>query len=199
MRIGGGNASRDSGDKCPPGVYPAILSAVYDIGTHAVVWQGKEKLQAKVVLWFEVESRDTKGRRFSIPLVLTASSSEKSNMTKVYGALVGHAPSDAEMDEGYDMDPLIGVTCLVQIAPPREGKKWPYIENVMPLPKGMTALKAEGEYDGDDPKFITMMREKAVKPKSASTATAKREVKTVEPEPAPHDEDSARFDSEIPF
>lgn len=195
MRIGGGN--QDTGEKCAAGVYPAVLAAVYDIGTHAVVWQGKEKLQAKVVLWFEVESRDTKGRRFSIPLVLTASSSEKSNLTKVYGALVGHSPSDAEMEEGYDMDPLIGVTCLVQVSPPREGKKWPYIENVMPMPRGMATLQAEGDYDGDAPKFITMMREKAVKPKVASTEK-KREEKTAEPpiEGGHEDPETGEF---IPF
>ncbi len=168
MRVGG--YTEQSGEKCNPGTMPAVLAAVFDVGLHRTSFDGEEKTQHKVALMWEVDDRDTKGRRFTLFQVVTNSSNEKANLTKIVGALMGRAPTEAECEEGFDMDPLIGTTCLVQVAPPREGKKWPYIENVMPLPRGMNRLVVETDVMGDDPGFVKMMREKAVKPTSP-TAT----------------------------
>lgn len=164
MKVGGYSEQDMDYERCGPGVIPAVLAAIYDVGLQSVVFDGKPKTQAKVALMWEVETRDTKGRRFTVFQVLTNSSNEKATMTRVVGALMGRVPTGKECENGFDMDPLIGVTCLVQVEPPHEGKKWPYISNVMPMPKGMTQLVVEADVSGEDPRFVTMLLAKAVEP-----------------------------------
>mgnify|MGYP001608709555 CR=1 FL=1 len=137
MRVGG--YSEMTGERCPTGVQPAVLVAVYDIGLQAG-FEGK--IQPKIVLWWESSQRDTKGRPFTLPDTVTASSNEKATLTARYGALMGKPPTEAECEEGFDMDLCIGKCCLLNVVPPKKQGGWPRIDSVMPLPLGMPAYKS---------------------------------------------------------
>ena len=173
MRLGG--QSEQVGERCPVGVVVGILAAVYDLGMQEG-YEGKK--QHKVCLWWEVSHRDTKGVRFTLPDMVTNSSSELSTLTQRVGALMGRAPTEEEMDVGYDTDPLIGKCCLLQIDPPRKPGGWPFVKNVMPCPAGMSGInRVEGKYGPGDPtpKFVEKMLDKSLDdeaPAQASEADA---------------------------
>ena len=187
MRIGG--FSEQTGERCPAGVQIGTLVALYDVGIQ-VGFEGKH--QPKVVLWWESQHKDTKGRPFTLPDMVTNSSDERSRMASRYGALTGAAPTEKECEDGWDMDPLLGRACFLLVAPPKKQGGWPFISNVMPLPAGMTAPPALGVEGGTIPKFVEMMRAKAVHPGEVAT-----------PPPAnvasPAVKSAEQIDSSIPF
>ncbi len=170
MRVGG-NDEQQIGERVPIGVQVVALAAVFDIGLQRGF---EDKIQHKVVLWFESQHKDTKGRPFTIPTVVTASSNEKSTMAAVFGALSGAAPTDEECQEGFDLDDVIGKCCFVNMAPPKKAGGWPYIATYMPMPAGMPAVTVSDKWEGPNvPKFVEKMREKQIAPPAVVPAVTK--------------------------
>lgn len=196
MRLGG--FVEQTGERCPTGVQAATLVYVYDLGLQVGF---EDKIQPKVCLWWESANKDSKGRPFTLPDVVTASSNEKSTMTQRYGSLMGAAPSEADMEAGYDTDLLIGKSCLILVQPSRKQGGWPYIENVMPLPPGMPVPPVIGEYeDGENaPKFVQMLRAKAVKSGDGKPAAKPLGIGDARAKPPPVKAGDAAFDQAIPF
>lgn len=155
MRIG--YSSAGGGEKCPPGFHVAVLAAAYDIGRQKKSYAGDEKVVHQVILVWEVDKRDSKGRRFTLTDYVAASTHEKSVMTKRLAALLGRAPTEAD----YDTDVVVGRNVYLMVAPPRDPEGWPRIENVTPLPPGFTGIVAEFKAD-PVPKYVENARARAV-------------------------------------
>lgn len=188
MKIGG--VSEQIGERCPTGVHPAVLVGVYDVGTHEG-YQGK--IQPKVCLWWEAGVRDSKGRPFTLPDVVTNSSHEKSTMAQRFSCLVGRALTEPEQKDGLDTDMMIGKSCLVLVSPPKKAGGWPFIENVMPLPTGMPVPKKMGDY-AQEPRFVTILKAKALS--AAQVAERRKALEVLGTAPSGGDAD---FDEKIPF
>ena len=155
MRIG--YTSSGSGEKPPAGFHIAVLAAVYDIGRQKREYAGEEKIVPQMVLVWEINQRDTKGRRFTLADYVTASTHEKSGMFKRIAALVGRTPKDAD----FDTDLVVGRSVYMMLKEPAKEGGWPRIDTMVPLPPGMVALLPEFK-ENPAPKYVTTAREKAV-------------------------------------
>ena len=164
MRIG--YSSSGGGEKCPAGFHVAVLAAAYDIGRQKKSYAGEEKIAHQVILVWEVDKRDSKGRRFTLTDYVTASTNEKSGLTKRLAALLGRAPTESD----YDTDVVVGRNAYLMVAAPKDPEGWPRIENMTPLPPGFTGIVAEFKAD-PVPKYVENARAKAVGGWKAPTAT----------------------------
>jgi hypothetical protein len=163
------------------------LAGCFDVGWQPGYQDGPSKRQ--VVLWFESQHHNTKGTAFTLPVVLTNSSNEKSNMVKWVTALTGKAPTEAERKAGFDMDALIGKSCQILVVADEEGA-WPYINTMLPLNPGQGGIRAAGDYTVE-PKFVQKLKGKqlsseAAKAHNAEIASAAKK-------------DTAEFDKNLPF
>jgi len=165
MRIGYSN-SGGGGEKCPAGFHVAVLAAAYDIGRQKKSYAGDEKIMHQVILVWEVDKRDSKGRRFTLTDYVTASTNEKSGLTKRLTALLARPPTEAD----YDTDVVIGKCAYLMIKAPDNPEGWPRIDNLTPLPPGFQPIKAEFKPD-PVPKYVENARAKAVGGWKAPTPT----------------------------
>ncbi len=156
MRIGY-SSSGGGGEKCPAGFHVAVLAAAYDIGRQKKSYAGDEKIMHQVILVWEVDKRDSKGRRFTLTDYVTASTNEKSGLTKRLTALLARTPTEAD----YDTDVVIGKCAYLMIKAPDNPEGWPRIDNLTPLPPGFQPIKAEFKPD-PVPKYVENARAKAV-------------------------------------
>lgn len=166
MRIGY-SSSGGGGEKCPAGFHVAVLAAAYDIGRQRKTYAGDEKVVHQVILVWEVDKRDSKGRRFTLTDYLNASTNEKSTMTQRVKALLGKDPTEAE----YDTDVLVGKCVYLMVKAADDPEGWPRIDNMVPLPEAFKPIKAEFKAE-PPPKYVENARAKAVGGWRAPTPTA---------------------------
>lgn len=171
----GNSQSESSGEKCPPGLYRATLAAVFDVGMQPG-FTSADSPSHKVVLWWEIDKRDSKGKRFTIPQnVACWLSTKPSKFAKAIGALIGRPLTEAECKDGVDDTLFVKKSAMVYVAPPGEGSKWPKIDSVMPLGDQPWMPPESRDSEANPPKLVKDQREKAVggwKPPSP-TPTAK--------------------------
>lgn len=183
MRIGYSNSGGGGGEKCPPGGYVAVLAACYDIGRQERAFKDEKKVAHQVILVWEVDKRDSKGRRFTMIDYVTASTNEKSGMFKRVGALIGRPPTDDDFDDSR----LVGRCCYVMVSPPRVADGWPRLGEFIPLPNGMSPIKAEFNPE-PTPRYVENARAKAVGGWKAPPATAPASISSPAPKAEPRDE-----------
>jgi hypothetical protein len=158
----GNSQSESSGEKCPPGLYRATLVTVFDVGRQPGFTAADDPAH-KVVLWWEIDKRDSKGRRFTIPQnVACWLSTKPSKFSKAIGALIGRPLTEAECKEGVDDTLFVGKSAMVYVAPPGEGSKWPKIDSVMPLGDGAWMPPESKDSEANVPKLVKDQRAKAV-------------------------------------
>lgn len=155
MRIG--YSSSGSGEKPPPGFHVAVLAAVYDIGKQKKEYAGEAKIQHQIVMVWEIDKRDSKGRRFTLADYVTASTHEKAGLRKRIAALLGREP----YEDDFDTDVVVGKSVYLMLKPPAKEDGWPRIDTMVPLPPGFQPIKAEFAAD-PVPKYVVTAREKAV-------------------------------------
>ncbi len=180
MAIYGARSGEDSGgEKCPPGMHRAALVGMFDVGNQPGFKAGDSPMH-KVVLVWEMEPRDTKGRPFqmidSLASYLSApTAKKKSKFAERVEALLARPLTEDECKTGVDDTLLMGKSCQLFIAPPGPDSKWPKIVQAIgllgrPPLTGVTVLS-----DGALPKhieaFLTKARAKAVGGWKATTPT----------------------------
>lgn len=153
------------GEKCPPGFYRAVLVGIFDIGKQPP-FKSTDSPQHKVILAWEVDARDSKGRNFVVFDTLALYLSTKpSKLSERFGALLGRPLTDKECEDGLDDAELLGKTVMVFIAPPSGNSKWPKVQQALPLQAGQSPMRASKMFtEADPPKVVRMAREKAIKP-----------------------------------
>lgn len=129
-------------DPAPAGVHQAVCVDVVDLGILDVTWQGKSKQQHKInVAWQIAETRDD-GKPFLVFKRYTLSLGEKANLRKDLESWRGRAFT-AEEEQGFDVERLIGASCLLNIQHNESGgKTYANVVSVMPLLKGMPKMDA---------------------------------------------------------
>ena len=158
----GGSQNESSGEKCPSGLYRATLVTVFDVGRQPGFTSADDPMH-KVVLWWEIDKRDSKGRRFTIPQnVACWLSTKPSKFSKVIGALRGKALTEDECKNGIEDTEFIGKSAMVYVSPPGEGSKWPKIDSVMPIGDGAWMPPECKDSEANPPKIVKDMRGKAV-------------------------------------
>lgn len=125
---------------CPEGTYPAICTAVIDLGTQVVVFKDEEKKQKKVLIEFELQGPTKEnGTRFTNAMRVTNSASDRSTLAKTLKTwLAVKNPAD------YDLENLLGKHALVTISHSEDGQ-YSNVASVTQVPKGMKVGKPEAE------------------------------------------------------
>ncbi len=167
---GARGGEESSGEKCPPGMHRAALVGMFDVGNQPG-FKAEDSPMHKVVLVWEMEARDTKGRPFqmidSLASYLSApTAKKKSKFAERVEALLARPLTEDECKNGVDDSLLMGKSCQLFIAPPAGDSKWPKIVQAIglmgkPPMTGVTVLS-----DSALPKhidaFVTKARAKAV-------------------------------------
>lgn len=157
---------RDNGgsyEQPAAGMHHAVCARVYDLGDQ-LGFEGKT--QHQVVIMWELEERQSKGdysgKRFLVTKKYTASLNEKAKLRKDLDSWRGR-PFTEEEAQGFDLEKLIGVNALLNIAATqtKAGKTFMAVASVNPPMKGAEKLTVETVPDYT-PKWITDLLAKEV-------------------------------------
>lgn len=124
---------------CPAGTHAGRCVWIIDLGTQKTTFQGKDKLQHKVLFGFEFpdELMDD-GRPFLVSARYTVSLSEKANLRAMLETWRG-AKFTEEEAEGFDLFRVINQPCMVTVVHNESGDKvYANIKGVAKPPRGMT-------------------------------------------------------------
>lgn len=141
-RGSGGNFEKPPiGTKCP-----AVLAAYYPAGTHETNWQGTKKLQEKIILVWELDLNDSKGKPFRMFNVQTDSLFASARLKPIVEALLRRTLSDEEIEDGYDMDGVLGKCGMLYIdGDEKKGQAW--VDKVDELQDANVRVAVRHEYD----------------------------------------------------
>lgn len=133
----------------PAGMHLAVCTNVYDLGLQ-IGFQGVAK-PTVVILWelFERQSKgDYAGKRFLVSKRYTASLNEKANLRKDLDSWRGRPFTEEEI-KGFDLERLIGVNCLINLAETKtkKGNNFMAVMSVNPPMKGQEKMTIETPRD----------------------------------------------------
>ena len=154
----------------PLGTQQAVCVFVEDIGTHEGNYQGKTYMRHQIVVCWELGEKMMKppneGMPFLVTKFYTLSLGDKANLRKDLESWRGKAFTAEEL-EGFDVQKLIGVNCLLNITEyeKRDGTKAQGIGAISQLMKGMTPIKA---IRTEPPEWIAKMRSESEEMKSCA-------------------------------
>lgn len=159
----------------PTGMQQAVCARVCDIGTHQGDYKGKTTYAHKIVIIWELSEAKTegqfKGEPFQISKFYTLSLGKKANLRNDLDSWRGKKFTEDELQDGFDLERLIGVNCFLNII---EGEGKFKIQAITPLAKGMATIRpkmtSEPEWIG---KFrAESMEARGVKPEAQTTPAA---------------------------
>lgn len=126
---------------CPPGVYPARLYRLLDLGTQSETFEGKTNERRKLLLSFEILDPDIAtddGRPMTVHRRFTWSLHPKAALRPFLAAWRGKALTDEEAAR-FDFSKLLGAACLLNVTHSERGDRIRAdIASISPMPKGMT-------------------------------------------------------------
>jgi hypothetical protein len=131
------------------GIYNAVCVDVVDIGTVETPWGPKEKIS----IMFELDAEDEKGNRFIVGKRYTKSLNEKSNLRQDIETWRNRNFRNADLQDGYDLESLIGVSCIIFISHNETEKRtYANVKSIMPPEKtkdgapGWFTTRPSGQY-----------------------------------------------------
>jgi hypothetical protein len=138
--------AESSGDfaMAPAGNHIAICVGMVVLGTVTTTFQGHQKKQKKVMVFFELVNTDNNGKPFVVTINWTLNMSSKSNMRKM---LVAWRGIDFTADEAkaFNIAKLIGAHCMCNVIVEQSkssDNKYNKIVSIAQVPQG-TAVKEQ--------------------------------------------------------
>lgn len=126
----------------PSGAHSAVCVDVVDLGMLEVSFGGKKKTQHKIRMVWQIAEVMPDNKPFIVQKRYTLSLHEKAGLRKDLESWRGKAFTADEL-EGFDLEVLIGVTCLLNVLQvQRDGDTYANVVSIMRLPKGVEPLKA---------------------------------------------------------
>lgn len=144
-----GRTAKDTGggdfQDAPIGTHVAVCIRLIDLGTQHGEYQGQPNTRNQVLVTWELSNeRMDDGKPFTVSAFLTNSLSEKATMRHWLENWRGR-PFTPEELAGFDLQNILGATCMLNVIAKGEGKKGVKVGGVMALPKGMDKPKPENE------------------------------------------------------
>ena len=168
------------GDKFPKlplpeaGTTQAVCCAVWDLGLQKTTYMGKEKIQHKIIIAWEVMEKinapesEYHGKPYMLNKKYTLSLGEKANLRKDLEAWRGLPFAKEELESGFDLEKLYGVNCFLGIKhePNKTDPSIVYanVSAILPLPKGTEKIKPLRPRDEAPPKWVQEKQTQAVTP-----------------------------------
>jgi hypothetical protein len=124
----------------PEGVFAATCIDVIDLGEVKTTFKDKDKVVHKVVIRFWAGERNEEQEPLYIGERFTLSLSERANLRKFLDAWRGRAFTEEELEQGFDLEKLLGVGAYVQVTHRKgnDGNTYANITSAMRLPQGVT-------------------------------------------------------------
>lgn len=152
----------------------AVCCGVWDIGLQKSTFNGEEKIQHKIVIaWelaqlIEVPESEYNGKPYMLTQTYTLSLGDKSNLRRDLESWRGKVFSEAEINNGFDVDKLYGVNCLLGVkheaSKKNDGKTYARISAILPPTKSMDKLVPVRTHDEPPPKWVQEKANNAVNP-----------------------------------
>lgn len=129
----------------PADVHRAVCVDVVDLGMVRSELYGRSQHKCRIV--WEIEEPMEDGRPFLVGRRFTLSLNEKSALRPFLEAWRGRAFVREEL-EGFDIERLLGASCLVQVQhiTTPDGRTFANVVSVMKLTRGMAPLTPFGSY-----------------------------------------------------
>lgn len=186
----------------PPGAVAARCNRVIDLGSQESSYEGKVKLQRKILLSWELAETRTDGSPFTISRRFGLSLHEHAALRAFLQAWRGRPFTDEEL-AGFDLRALIGAPCLLNIAhTSRNGRDYANILSISPLPKGMSAPELAAPavlFDIDDPDAPDTLETLSEGLQNTITASPEWKARIASLDAAAAGAGAAGFDDDIPF
>lgn len=125
----------------PNGAHSAVCVDVVDLGVLEVSYGGKNKKQHKIRIVWQIEEVMADNRPYIVQKRYTLSLHEKATLRKDLESWRGKQFTQEEL-EGFDVEVLIGVTCLLNVIQEKKGNDtYANVASIMRLPKSMAPIK----------------------------------------------------------
>lgn len=123
----------------PAGAIAARCCRLVDLGSQESEYQGKKKMQRKILLSWELAELRNDDTPFQISRRFSLSLHAESSLRQFLQAWRGRPFSDEELT-GFDLHKLLNAPAMLNIGhTERNGKQYANILSISPMPKGMTA------------------------------------------------------------
>ena len=197
-------------EKHPVGTVTTVCTKVLDLGTHYN--EIKQKNERKLRIDFEstelMKSGDYEGKPFLLINNFNFSMYQNSRLCQFIEAWLGRKFTDQNEADDFDLDELLGKTALCNVIHSDDGK-WVNIGSIMPVPTGMKAPDAVGEFlnfdcDAPDMKVFEKLSDKVKEKIAASHEVMNPKSKQSDernPPPADFQTDTAKSQDfgDVPF
>jgi len=125
-----------------------ICINIFDLGLQKTTFKGEDTgLKHQVVIRWELAQKMTEGnyagQRFLITKKYTVSLHEKATLRKDLESWLGIAFTDSQILEGFDLDTLLGKSCLLGVAKTETGNV--KVSTLMALPQGVAPIAQEND------------------------------------------------------
>lgn len=127
----------------PAGTHAAVCVDVVDLGMLEVNFGGKTSKKHKIRIAWQIDEVMEDNKPFLAQKRYTLSLHQKAQLRKDLESWRGKQFSPEEL-EGFDVENLIGINCLLNIiqeVSPKDGKTYSNIASIMRLPKGMNPVQ----------------------------------------------------------
>jgi hypothetical protein len=161
-----------------PGTTLAVCCGVWDLGLQATPFidekTGEPKVQHKVIIAWEIAEKineptsEYHGKPYMLNKKYTLSLGEKANLRKDLESWRGKPFGKEELENGFDVEKLYGINCLIGIAhePDRKdaSKVYARVTAILPPAKGMEKMIPVRAKDELPPKWVLEKMGQAVQP-----------------------------------
>lgn len=156
------------------GTVQAVCAGVWDIGLQSTPFlderTGQPKVMHKVVIAWEINQMidapesEYHGKPYMLSKTYTVSLGEKSNLRHDLESWRGKPFTDEQIKEGFDVEKLYGVNCLVGVTHvTKNDKTFANITAILPLLKGAEKMTPVRAKDEPAPKWVLEKAAQAVK------------------------------------
>ena len=122
---------------CPQGAFPAVCCDVIDVGEVKTSYGGKERIQHKITIVWQVDETSETGERYTVRRRYTASLDPKASLRKDLESWRGKPFTFDEL-AGFDLEKLLNAPAMINVMhQDRDGETYANVQSIMPLPKGM--------------------------------------------------------------
>jgi len=149
------------------GMVQAVCRGIWDIGFQKGTWEGKEVIQPKIIISWEIDEimgeGEFKGKRFTVNGFYTKSLGTKAKLRPLLESWRGRPFTEEEL-KGFDIEKIIGANCLLNLGESKSGKV--IVLSVSPLMRNTE--KMIPELTAEMPEWVKKIKDE----NSANMATA---------------------------
>lgn len=143
------------------GTVQAVCAGVWDLGMQKTVYNGTEKIQHKVVIAWEINQMidapesEYNGKPYMLSKTYTLSLFENARLRHDLESWRGKPFTEDQINEGFDVEKLYGVNCLVGVSHvTKNDKTFANITSILPLIKGAEKMTPIRGRDEQPPKWV---------------------------------------------